>query len=137
MAAQSVTVDIPAELYERLKQRADQARRTVEEELLEVLATAVPADEELPTDLADAVAALPLLDDAALWRAARSAISSEVATDLETLHMKRQREGLTETEARVLSALVRQYERTMLVRAQAAALLKQRGHDVNDLVLGR
>jgi len=34
-----------------------------------------------------------------------------------------------------LAALVRHYERTMLVRAQAAALLKQRGHDVRDLVV--
>lgn len=33
-----------------------------------------------------------------------------------------------------LAGLVRQYERVMLVRAQAAALLKQRGQDVSELL---
>jgi hypothetical protein len=50
---------------------------------------------------------------------------------MEDLHLKRQREGLTDAEAKTLDGLVRQYERTMLVRAQAAALLKARGHDVS------
>jgi len=46
---------------------------------------------------------------------------------------KRQSEGLTETEYKDVARLVRQYEQTMLIRAQAAALLKQRGHDVSSL----
>jgi hypothetical protein len=52
---------------------------------------------------------------------------------MENLHLKRQREGLTEVEAQSLVGLVRQYERAMLVRAQATVLLKQRGHDVSEL----
>ena len=43
-------------------------------------------------------------------------------------------EGLTETEAEETASLVRQYERAMLVRAQAVALLKQRGHDISGLL---
>ncbi len=77
MTIQPITLNLPGHLYNRLKRRAEQAHRTVEAELLEVVASAVPVADELP--------------------------------------------------------LVRQYERVMLVRAHAAALLKQRGHDVSEL----
>jgi len=75
-----------------------------------------------------------LLDDEALWRAARGSLPAAAATQMEDLHLKRQREGLTDSEVKTLDGLVRQYERTMLVRAQAAALLKERGHDVSQLL---
>ncbi len=133
MTIQSVTLNLPGHLYNRLKRRADQAHRTVEAELLEVVASAVPVADELPAELNDAISPLALLDDEALWRAARSHLSAEAAAQMENLHLKRQREGLTEAEAQTLAGLVRQYKRAMLVRAQAAALLKQRGHDVSEL----
>jgi uncharacterized protein YnzC (UPF0291/DUF896 family) len=75
-----------------------------------------------------------VLDDAELWRAARSRLAAEDAERFEELNAKRQREGLTSDEDRESAALVRRYERAMLVRAQAAALLKERGHDVSSLL---
>lgn len=136
MTAHPVTVNIPRPLYARLQERAAQAHRSVEAELLEVLAVAVPAADDLPSDLAEALAPLPLLDDAALWWAARSHLPAEAAAQLEALHLQRQREGLTETEAQTLALLVRQYERAILIRVHAAMLLKQRGHDVGELAHG-
>jgi len=133
MAIQPVTLNLPSSLYKRLKRRAEQTHRTVEAELLEVVAQAMPVADELPAELGEAISPLSLLDDEALWRAARSHLSIEMADQLESLHLKRQREGLTEAEAQTLAGLVRQYERAMLVRSQAAALLKQRGHDVSNL----
>jgi hypothetical protein len=67
-----------------------------------------------------------MLDDTELWRAAHTRLPSDVAARLEELHLKRQRVGLTEPEVREAAVLAQQYERSMLVRAQAAALLKQR-----------
>ena len=136
MTVRPVTVNLPSELYDRLKQRAEETHRTVEAELLDVVSSAIAPTDELPSDLADALSALTLLNDADLWRAARSHLPDEVGSALEALHLKRQREGLTEDEASTLAMLVRQYERFMLVRAQAASLLKQRGHDVASLVPG-
>ena len=133
MTIQSVTLNLPGHLYNRLKRRAEQAHRTVEAELLEVVASAVSVADELPAELNEAISPLALLDDEALWRAARSHLPAEAAVQMENLHLKRQREGLTEAEAQTLAGLVRQYERAMLIRAQAAALLKQRGHDVSEL----
>jgi hypothetical protein len=40
---------------------------------------------------------------------------------------------LTEDERQVEARLVDEYERTMLMRAQAAVLLKQRGQDITEL----
>jgi plasmid stability protein len=132
MPVQTLTVDIPDTIYRRLERRARDTQRTVEAEVLDVLATAIPT-EELPEDLAQAVAQLAFLDDAALWAAARNRLAADTAARLEELHQKRQREGLTESESQALAALVRLYERTLLIRVEAAALLRQRGHDVTDL----
>jgi len=99
-----------------------------------VVVTAVPVGDELPADLDEAISPLSLLDDDTLWRAARTHLPTKAAAQMEDLHLKRQRQGLTETETQILIGLVRQYERTMLVRAQAAALLKQRGCDVSELL---
>lgn len=97
-------------------------------------AVGMRAEEDLPADLAQVVSSLRFLDDAALWRAARSRLPTEVATQIEDLHLKRQFEGLTPNETQVLATLMRRYEQTMLVRAHATLLLKQRGHDVSQLV---
>ena len=133
MTMQTITLSLPGHLYSQLQLRAERAHRTVEAELLEVVATAVPATEELSPDLAEAIAPLELLDDEALWRAARSHLPSEAAQQMEQLHLRRQATGLTTPERDTLTQLTHQYERYMLVRAQATALLKQRGHDVASL----
>lgn len=134
MSLHPVTVNIPAKLYTRIKRRAAQAHRSVEDEMLEAIATAMPLDEKLSDELEEAISHLKLLDDQALWRAARNRLPSKVSNQLENLHLKRQREGLTESEEQTLAHLIRQYERTMLVRAEAAGLLKQRGHDISQLL---
>jgi len=133
MSTQTLTLHLPDPLYTRLQERARQFNRTLEAELLELLNTAVPADESLPDSLAEDVARLEVMDDAKLWQAVRSKLSVNEATQLEALHLKRQREGLSESESSNLADLIGQYERTMLIRARAAVILKRRGHDLSGL----
>jgi hypothetical protein len=90
--------------------------------------------DELPVELAAAVASLDVLTDDELWRAARNRLAEELSSRAEQLHHKRQREGLTAAESEEEDNLVRQYERIMLVRAKAAQLLRTRGHVVNGLL---
>lgn len=130
MTAQSLTLRIPGELYEQIKQRAAARERSVEEETLDLLAAAVPAEEALPDDLAAAIAELDLADDAVLRDAAQSHLAPAAATELESLHLKQQQGALTDDERASMHRLVRQYEQAMLVRARAAALLRARGRDV-------
>lgn len=134
MTTQSVTIRLPDPIYQQLKRRADRTRRSIEDELLEVVAAAVPVADELSEDLAQAISSLAGLDDEALWRAARELLPADAAERLESLGQKRQRAALTEAEIQEATALLRQYERVMLVRAHAAALLKQRGYDVSVLL---
>jgi hypothetical protein len=134
MSTATVTVQLPDPLYARLAERARRANRPVEAEVVSVLESAVVSDDGLPADLAAELAALNSRTDADLWQAARNRLAEEVTRRAERLHHKRQRGGLTAAEAQELAGLVRQSERVMLVRAEAARLLHSRGHDVSGLV---
>lgn len=135
MAALAVTVNLPEPLYQRLARRASYMHRTVEAEIVEAVNTSLPEEPvELPADMAESVAALHLLGDDDLWRAARQRLDAEKAAEIEALHLQRQRDGLSVSETQSLATLMQEYARIMLVRARSAALLKQRGHDVAELL---
>jgi hypothetical protein len=134
MSTETVTLRISEELYQQLRNDAARRNRTVEEEIVERLSTATPANDALPADLEEAINSLHVLKDEELWLAARSRLPAELSSELEELHHKRGREGLSEAEQERAARLLRQYEKCMLVRAQAAALLRQRGHDVSVLL---
>jgi plasmid stability protein len=133
MVQQTVMVTLPDDIYQRLKVRAEHARHSVEEELL-ALAAAALDDEPIPLDIQEAVASLPVLDDAALWQAARSRLSPAESDEVEVLHFKQQREGLTDAEKQRLGSLMHQYEKALLIRSHALLLLKQRGQDITPLL---
>jgi plasmid stability protein len=134
MSTQILTLHLPDGLYARLQKRARESQRTLEAELLEMLSDAVPENDRLPQSLAGDLSQLDTMDDSELRRAARSSLTRKTAKRLEGLHFKRQTEGLSESEAKTLTELVEQYERAMVIRARAAALLKERGHDVSGLI---
>lgn len=127
---QPLTVNLPSEVFIRIKKRADESNRSVEAEAVELLAATLDTDDEL----AQSVQALESLDNDGVERAARSQIATELSAELESLHFKKQREGLTEIESARCAELVDAYERSMLIRAHATALLKKRGIDVSHLV---
>ncbi len=130
-----MTVNLPEPLYQRLERRASRMHRTVEAEIVEAVNTSLPEEPaELPTDMAESVAALHLLGDDDLWRAARQRLDAQKSAEIEALHLKRQSDGLSVSETQSLAALMQEYTRIMLVRARSAALLKQRGHDVAELL---
>ena len=128
---QTVTLEVPNGLYVHIKKRAEHANRSVEDEVLDVLAATVSTPE---TDHRETIAALELLDTPALERAARSHLLAEFAAELESLHLKQQREPLTAAESKRAAELIHAYEQAMLIRAHAAVLLKERGMDVSHLV---
>ena len=134
MSAHAVTLHLEAPLYDYFRQRADHKRRSLEAELLETVEAAGPQAQELPPALARAVAELPGLDDEALWRVARDHLPQPAAAELEALNLKQQREGLNRTEEDALDRLTEAYERFLLLRAEAASLLRRRGHDVSELI---
>ncbi len=134
MSAHAVTLHLDKSLYDYFRQRAEHKRRSLEAELLETVEAAGPKAQELPAALAQAVAELPGLDDEALWRVARDHLPRSAAKELEALNLKQQRGGLSRVEEVALDRLVEAYERFLLLRAEAASLLRRRGHDVSELI---
>ena len=130
--AHAVTLRLPSPLYEHFQSRADRDRRSLESVLLEAVAAKAGDEEELSPDLARSIAELELLTDDELWRAARNGLPGETKDRLEELNFKQQREGLTATEKELLEQLVCRYDEAVLMRAEAARILKQRGVDVSD-----
>ncbi|WP_437956610.1 hypothetical protein WME76_35275 [Sorangium sp. So ce119] len=63
---------------------------------------------ELPVDMAEAIAALHSPGDEELWRAARQSLAPEKAADLEELHMTRQSEGLSASYIAALATLMKE-----------------------------
>src|SRR3954471_15124775 len=102
MAVPSGTVSLPRPLYERLPRRAQRTHRSIEAELADAVATLPDEPDELPADMAEAIAALHLLEDGDLWRAAGQRLAGEKADRIEELHAKRQREGLSASENEAL-----------------------------------
>jgi plasmid stability protein len=133
MIVETLTVTLPAGLYDELKQRAALTQRSIEDELVRTLGEALPSSAGV-AEIESTLASLGAMDDAALWRMAESRVTGEDSSRLAELADKRQRIGLDAMELREAQYLVEKHDRVLVVRAEAAALLRQRGHDVGRLV---
>lgn len=134
MSAHAITIRLPETLYERFRRRAEWSHRSLETEILDAVACAASSAGEFPPELIETLEALAGLDDTELWRLAGEAMSRDASQELEALHSKQRDEGLSRDEEATRAALLDEYERAMLIRAQAAKLLKDRGHDVSGIL---
>jgi hypothetical protein len=128
-----VKIGVPVPLYDRLKRAAELTHRSVEDVLASTVNAALPPDPALPADLADNLAALALFSDDALWAAAESSLSPAQQRRLEQLSTVADSRSLTPAESSELSQLLEQYDRSVLRRAKALAVLAQRGYQIPDL----
>ncbi len=133
MAQQTLILNISDDLYHRLKQRAEAAHRSVEAEVVNTLSASVAADAGRRTDLAELLDALAQMDDEALRQASRNTLAREADEGLRQLRARRTQEQLTAEELERQTELLRQYDRGLLIRSQALALLKQRGRNIDAL----
>ena len=134
MTEPTVTLTLPPAVYDELQQRAHQHQRRLEDEAALTLMAAVDAGDALPDDLAAAIDALATLDDETLWRVSQSQPTVQDGILLDALVDKRRRQGLTPGEERRLAEVLDRYDRVMVLRAEAVALLHARGIDVGERV---
>lgn len=130
----TITVELPEDVYVRLKERAARTHRSVESALRDLAATAARIDGELSPNIELKLALMALMDDGELLQAAQSRLSKRDVKRLESLHLRRQSNGLNDEEALESRHLSEQYDYVVLIRSQALFLLQQRGHDVNKLL---
>ena len=132
MTMHEVTLVLPETTYNQICRAAEKVDRPITDLLVEAVIAAAPTFESSTSMPRTALAQMSYLNDAVLWQAARATMSEPQRDRMEELHTKQQREGLTALESEEEQALLRLYRESILVRAQAALLLKQRGYDVSD-----
>ena len=132
---QPITLHLPDTLYQKAQRMALSLSRSLEEVLVDAVATALPPLVGLPQELADDLADLAFLSDAELWKIAREKLPPEHYQQADSLLAKKGRETLTADEQRTLDQLTADYESLILKRGQAAVLLQSRGHDISNLTV--
>jgi hypothetical protein len=91
---------------------------------------APPAWDNVPEEFQTELAALDRLEDEALWKIAQAHKSNSEMTRYEALLQKNQDHTLSDTERTELTTLRVEGDRSILRKAQAAAILRWRGHTV-------
>jgi hypothetical protein len=131
MTVQTVTLRLPENLYLRLQQAAAATRRSLDDVLLHAVQVGSPPRwDDAPAEFQADLAALDRLDDEALWRLARSRKTEADMGRYQELLDKNANGLLTTAEREELTGLRVEYDRMMLCKAHAAALLRWRGHRV-------
>jgi hypothetical protein len=131
---QTLTIDLPESVYRQVQRQSHHSQRTVAEEVVAVVTSALPADGKIASDIDDELASMEFLSDEELRHAARAQVAQESSERLQFLLEKQQREGLTSVEKTTAESLSHYHDRVMLVRAKAAVLLKRRGRDISTLI---
>ncbi|MEZ4769189.1 MAG: hypothetical protein R2844_12285 [Caldilineales bacterium] len=131
-APQSVTIQLPDLVYRRLQRAADLTHRSVEEVLVSTVNIALPASEDIPSKVADDLAAMTLLSDDELRSALFSMLTVDQQQRLQELNDIADRRLLTTAEQAELDNLVKLYDIAVLRRAKAMATLAYRGHAIED-----
>jgi hypothetical protein len=132
MSLQSVTLSLPETVYEQIQRAAVKTKRRVDEIMAEAVAAVAPVMDSAPQNLRSVLAQMAYLNDAALWQAARATMTVEQRERLQSLHDKQQREALKTEEKVEEQILLTLYRETLLIRAQAAVILKMRGYSIAD-----
>lgn len=129
MTSKTVTLQIPASVYQRLENAALAMHRPVEEVILYALQRgSPPAWDDVPVEFQADLADMDRLADDTLLAIARSKKEPESLLRYDELLARNQDNLLTDTEKQGLGQLRTEADRFMLRKAHAAALLHWRGY---------
>ena len=132
MANTSVTIELPKDAFQQLQFVARKQHRSVPDVLKDILLKELPELASLPYDVQVELVAFTSLSDDVLWLLARSALTKTQQNELATLNQKAQQRSLTKEEKAQQQSLLDAYDRMLVRRAQAAALLKTRGYNLSN-----
>jgi len=130
MVVETVTLQVPGQLYARARQATGQNQQALEQLLVSALVSGFSLLDDLPDDLVMDMAALALLNDQALWRVARQSMTEERYQSMDQLLVAQKQGVLTPAQRQALDAYLAEYQTIVLQRAHAAVLLQQRGYDL-------
>ncbi len=131
MSSYPITLPVPDYVYDRARQLADSTEQPIEKILVEQLEGAFSEPLPLlPVTEQTELAALAHLSVEALWTIAREQMPDANQHQLEALMDANSSGAITELQRKELHGLVEQGQQLMLRKAQAAALLTERGFQV-------
>lgn len=125
--AEQITLTLPEDISARVRHIAETTSLPVEQIVLDHLKSLSIQLPSLPPDDQAELDALHHLSNDALRTIAREQVSEEAQARAHTLMDKNSRGTITTIEAAELEALVQRADRVMLRKAEAAAILKERG----------
>ncbi|HAG80260.1 MAG TPA: hypothetical protein DCL61_03590 [Cyanobacteria bacterium UBA12227] len=129
MPAETITLQIPEILYQRLLNTAHATQQPLQEVILHALQVGSPPEwDDVPEEFQADLAALDKLDDNTLWQIVRSCKTEKDMQRYNILLEANSSGTLTDTERLELIKLRHDADLFMLKKAQAAVLLRWRGH---------
>ncbi len=131
MATETITLQIPEILYQRLVNTAQAQRRPIDEVIVHALQVGSPPEwDDVPEEFQADLAALDKLDDNSLWQIVRSHKTADEMERYNFLLERNSDANITDAERLELIKLRHEADRFMLCKTQAAMLLNWRGHHV-------
>lgn len=129
MPTETITLQIPEILYQRLVNTANATQRPIEEVILHALKVGSPPQwDDVPEQFQADIAALDKLDDNTLWQIINTRKTAAEMAQYDSLLESNSNGTLTEAERLELMALRQEADLFMLRKAQAAVLLRWRGN---------
>jgi len=129
MSEQTIAVEIPQTLYQRLQRLAEVTQRPISNLVVQAIDQNIPPLlDKLPLAMQKELFDLESLPDDRLWEVARSRVSDDNQTRYAELLEKERADELNKTEASELEILYHSFNVQMLRKAFAAAMLRWRGY---------
>lgn len=129
MPKKSMTLDLPDDLYEHVRQVAEYSQRPIERVVLESMRFLFVPPPASP-DVSICLAALPHYADEQLWAVVSQRLAWPQSQRLQALSAKNTLGTLSDNEQRDVDTLLALNDHAMLLRSEALLFLKNRGDDI-------
>jgi hypothetical protein len=130
MVSQTITFELPEHLYRTVHILAQVTKRPLAELLQESLMHTLPPLDDVPTEEAEVLAHMSILDDAALWQTSAATMPESQQEELHALLDCQSAGALTPDDAVCLQQLLDAYGRLLVRQSHAWLLLARRGYKV-------
>lgn len=132
MPNQTIPLQLPEAIYQRLQQVAHAMNHSIEEVVLQTIHGNLPPSlDDLSPELHGVVADLQQMGDAALWSVTKESLPPHQWRRHQRLLRKGQESPLSTAEHEELAALRAATDRLVIRRSYALALLKWHGHTIS------
>ena len=131
VTTQAISIELPEEIFQRLKEAATLAKRPLEDVIFQTIqGNLPPVPDDLTPKHRDLVADLQRLSDDALWAIGKEPLPTAQWQRHQRLLQRSEQDLLTVDEEAELAGLREATDRFVTRRSYAMALLKWRGHTI-------